>query len=140
METRINCPLTEMQTFWYRRLLLRDSSVLLSEEVGGKPAVSKQFKANADGNGGEGESEDEGEDEGEARTSDSPLAQACGSSAVAKISGGESYKRLMNLLVQLRKVCNHPYMFPEAEPGYDGTSTGEDIVEGSGKLKVSIWD
>ena len=27
-------------------------------------------------------------------------------------------------------------MFPEAEPEYDGESTGEDIVSGSGKMKV----
>jgi SNF2 family DNA or RNA helicase len=28
VETRINCPLSEFQTFWYRRLLLRDSDLL----------------------------------------------------------------------------------------------------------------
>jgi SWI/SNF-related matrix-associated actin-dependent regulator of chromatin subfamily A member 5 len=33
------------------------------------------------------------------------------------------------------QVCNHPYMFPEAEPDFDG-STAEDIVEASGKLAV----
>ena len=27
-------------------------------------------------------------------------------------------------------------MFPDAEADYDGTSTGEDIVEGSGKMQV----
>lgn len=25
--------------------------------------------------------------------------------------------RLQNILMQLRKVCNHPYLFPGAEPG-----------------------
>ena len=38
METRINCPLSEMQTFWYRRLLLRHASVLQDTEG----AVSKR--------------------------------------------------------------------------------------------------
>ena len=116
-----------MQTFWYRRLLLRDSSVLIAEETaaGGGVTDGKRDKAEADGGGDASASAGE------------TASQAGGSAAVAKTGGGESYKRLMNLLMQLRKVCNHPYMFPDAEPDYDGTSTGEDIVEGSGKLKVS---
>ena len=32
METRISCPLSEMQTFWYRRLLLKESSFLAEME------------------------------------------------------------------------------------------------------------
>ena len=28
------------------------------------------------------------------------------------------------LVMQLRKCCNHPYLFPGAEPGFDGVSTG----------------
>jgi len=31
-ETRVHCPLSLMQTFWYKRLLLRDSSLLLKLE------------------------------------------------------------------------------------------------------------
>lgn len=34
------------------------------------------------------------------------------------------------------QVCNHPYLFSfDAEPDFDGT-TGEDIVEASGKMHV----
>ncbi len=29
------------------------------------------------------------------------------------------------LIMQLRKCCNHPYLFPGAEPFFDGTTTGE---------------
>ena len=32
VETRIHCPLSSMQTFWYRRLLLKDSAMLKSLE------------------------------------------------------------------------------------------------------------
>lgn len=32
VETRIDCPLTKLQTFWYRRLLLKDARALLSLE------------------------------------------------------------------------------------------------------------
>ena len=47
----------------------------------------------------------------------------------------DQYKKLNNLLMQLRKVCNHPYQLPGAEPDFDG-STDEDIVDGSGKLAL----
>ncbi len=44
---------------------------------------------------------------------------------------------MMNLLMQLRKVCNHPYLFNlDAEPDFDGVTTDEDIVEASGKMQV----
>jgi hypothetical protein len=35
------------------------------------------------------------------------------------------------------QVCNHPYLFNiDAEPNFDGVTTGEDIVEASGKMQV----
>lgn len=33
IETRVYCPLSQMQTFWYRRLLLKDSSLLKKIEA-----------------------------------------------------------------------------------------------------------
>jgi SWI/SNF-related matrix-associated actin-dependent regulator of chromatin subfamily A member 5 len=47
----------------------------------------------------------------------------------------DTWKKLNNLLMQLRKVCNHPYQLPGAELDFDG-GTDEDIVEGSGKLAM----
>ncbi len=44
------------------------------------------------------------------------------------------WKKLQMLLMQLRKVCNHPYLFDEADP--NPQSTDESIVEASGKMKV----
>ncbi|EIJ93310.1 transcription activator [Nematocida parisii ERTm1] len=41
--------------------------------------------------------------------------------------------QLMNIVCQLRKCCNHPYLFDGAEPGPPYT-TGEHIIENSGKL------
>jgi hypothetical protein len=35
-----------------------------------------------------------------------------------------AWKKLQMLVMQLRKCCNHPYLFPGAEPGFDGVSTG----------------
>lgn len=35
------------------------------------------------------------------------------------------------------QVCNHPYLFNiDAEPDFDGETTGEDIVEASGKMQA----
>lgn len=36
----------------------------------------------------------------------------------------DTWRKLQSLLMQLRKCCNHPYLFPGAEPEFDGVSTG----------------
>lgn len=46
-------------------------------------------------------------------------------------NGDSSWKKLQSLLVQLRKVCQHPYLLPTAEPDFDGFSTGA--------LSASLW-
>lgn len=44
------------------------------------------------------------------------------------------WRKLMNLLLQLRKICNHTYLLPDVAPEpYEVT---DDIVGGSGKLMV----
>jgi SWI/SNF-related matrix-associated actin-dependent regulator of chromatin subfamily A member 5 len=43
--------------------------------------------------------------------------------------------RLLNILMQLRKCCNHPYLFDGAEPGPPYT-TDYHLVENSGKLRL----
>ncbi|KAK3256785.1 hypothetical protein CYMTET_34099, partial [Cymbomonas tetramitiformis] len=100
LETRVECPLSRLQTFWYRRLLLRDSAVLAQVEK-----------------------EEQGAVEGEA-----------GPAAVSEAAEAGGWKKLQSLFMQLRKCCNHPYLFPDAEPHVDATA--EDMVEASGKLMV----
>lgn len=51
-------------------------------------------------------------------------------------SGGER-KRLLNIAMQLRKCCNHPYLFQGAEPGPPYT-TGEHLVENAGNILSSL--
>ena len=46
---------------------------------------------------------------------------------------GDSRVRLLNILMQLRKCCNHPYLFQGAEPGPPFT-LGPHIVQSSGKM------
>jgi len=47
----------------------------------------------------------------------------------------ESKTRLLNIVMQLRKCCNHPYLFEGAEPGPPYT-TDEHLIYNSGKMLV----
>ncbi|EED17707.1 SNF2 family helicase/ATPase, putative [Talaromyces stipitatus ATCC 10500] len=47
----------------------------------------------------------------------------------------ESKTRLLNIVMQLRKCCNHPYLFEGAEPGPPYT-TDEHLIDNSGKMVV----
>ena len=47
----------------------------------------------------------------------------------------ESKTRLLNIVMQLRKCCNHPYLFDGAEPGPPYT-TDEHLVYNSGKMVI----
>lgn len=47
----------------------------------------------------------------------------------------ESKTRLLNIMMQLRKCCNHPYLFDGAEPGPPYT-TDEHLVYNAAKLQV----
>ncbi|TPX39409.1 hypothetical protein SeLEV6574_g07232 [Synchytrium endobioticum] len=49
--------------------------------------------------------------------------------------GRGSKTRLQNIVMQLRKCCNHPYLFDGAEPGPPFT-TDQHLVDNSGKLTV----
>jgi len=46
---------------------------------------------------------------------------------------GESKTRLLNIVMQLRKCCNHPYLFEGAEPGPPYT-TDEHLVNNAAKM------
>lgn len=87
-ETKIMCPLSEAQTFWYRRLLLREATALQSLE--------KNVK-------GEG--------------------------------GADNFQKLNSLLMQLRKCCNHPFLFSGTDVPEEGVPV-EELIAASGKLAV----
>lgn len=61
----------------------------------------------------------------------SVLYQSCADA----INGKGQKVRLLNILMQLRKVCNHPYLFDGAEPG-PPFEEGEHLIENCGKLMV----
>jgi SWI/SNF-related matrix-associated actin-dependent regulator of chromatin subfamily A member 5 len=47
----------------------------------------------------------------------------------------ESKTRLLNIVMQLRKCCNHPYLFEGAEPGPPYT-TDEHLINNAGKMVI----
>lgn len=47
---------------------------------------------------------------------------------------GANYKALMNLVMQLRKICSHPYLLPHAAP--EPYYLGDHVVRASGKFIV----
>ncbi len=107
LETTVFCPLSDLQKFWYKRLLTKDNdlmSVIQNSSLG-------ECK----------ESPVEGDE-----------------SAIASVNTTASiWKRLQFLLVQLRKVCNHPYLFgDDAEDAPDGEGAIEQMVAASGKLEL----
>jgi len=51
------------------------------------------------------------------------------------INGAGERSRLLNIVMQLRKCCNHPYLFQGAEPGPPFT-TDMHLVENAGKMML----
>ncbi|KAH9620261.1 hypothetical protein KSS87_018196 [Heliosperma pusillum] len=49
------------------------------------------------------------------------------------VNAGGERKRLLNIAMQLRKCCNHPYLFQGAEPG-PPFFTGDHLVTNAGKM------
>jgi hypothetical protein len=49
------------------------------------------------------------------------------------VAQGNAWRRLLNLIMQLRKVVNHPFMMPDSEPRGDGTSTLPELLDASGR-------
>ncbi|KAL6499433.1 putative helicase chr10 [Orobanche hederae] len=53
---------------------------------------------------------------------------------LALASGASNAQSLQNIVIQLRKACSHPYLFPGIEP--EPYQEGEHLVQASGKLLI----
>lgn len=126
-EVVLALPLTPMQRFWYRRLLTRLDKGLLEDLF--KGAKDKEEAALIDEREVLRAEEEQLAKVEEGLESFNP--ETMGDSWIeaktimeqsikAKTTG---WQKLMNLLMQLRKCCNHPYMLPGAapEPYFTGT-------------------
>ncbi|KIK50982.1 hypothetical protein GYMLUDRAFT_208922 [Collybiopsis luxurians FD-317 M1] len=112
VEQTIFIPLTEMQRFWYMRMITRMDSVDFREIFDEKVKLE-------DGSVQSGRNEllsllEEEEKDAE------------------KGKNVNQWKKLMNLLLQLRRICDHPYTLKQVEP--DPYYLGEHVVTASSKL------
>ncbi|KAG6853121.1 hypothetical protein C0991_006731 [Blastosporella zonata] len=121
-ELTVFIPLTETQRFWTYRLLTKLAA----------PDLHKIFA-----DGGEPIKMENGPVKVETEVVDLGRKELLSAShrenqiEGAKIEGAK-YKQMMNLLIQLRQVCDHPYLLRDAEP--EPCDIAEHIVSGSSKL------
>ncbi|EGO28787.1 hypothetical protein SERLADRAFT_434683 [Serpula lacrymans var. lacrymans S7.9] len=110
-ELTVFIPMTEAQRFWTYRLLTRMDTLDLKQIF-----ISKL--------------EDGPLDDGRREVLSHIASQ------INRSSSGEAnqWRKLMNLLMQLRKVCDHPYLLKDASPS--PYQIGEHIVASSSKLIV----
>ncbi|KAJ3209128.1 hypothetical protein HDU82_001372 [Entophlyctis luteolus] len=121
-ELIIYLPLAPMQRFWYKKLLTRLDAGLI-EEI---------FSASV--------TNDTNESAPILNHSESTDSLVSCSSDLSQMFSAKSqpsqrqndWRKLMNLLIQLRKICNHPYILPNAEP--EPFTTGEHLIDASSKL------
>ncbi|KAG8527568.1 uncharacterized protein KY384_007721 [Bacidia gigantensis] len=130
------CPLTPLQEFWYMRLLTRTDKGLLDELFkGGQNIESKDEPVTSTLEVEKSFLEPISGDQTAAPWDESKEMMK---QAVVREQQEESkspaWRKLMNLLMQLRKCCNHPYVLPNAEP--DPYTPGEHVIHASGKFVV----
>ncbi|KAL9002490.1 MAG: hypothetical protein Q9188_004571 [Gyalolechia gomerana] len=138
-EVLLYMPLTPMQKFWYTRLLTRADQGLLNElfqDARQKEAVSEERDKQEQLLEGKTIEQLEALDKtGNAAWQESKEILEKAMQQEEQDEGRKSaWRKLMNLLMQLRKVCNHPYLLPHAEP--NPYYIGEHIMHASGKFIV----
>lgn len=119
-ELKILVPLAEFQLHMYRSLLLKDFDALTSAST-------------------ELSQEDFGNDVNNDDLSDLTRSKKRADHVVASLvpvddETKSEWKRLQSLLMQLRKTCNHPYLFAGADPNPNAIDDG--IVEASNKMAL----
>lgn len=143
-EVLLFVPLTPMQKFWYTRLLTRADQGTLDDLFGSakeKEEQSIKEEANDQQLALLEKAEAAADNAAEVDTTDvwaesrmimeEALRQDQAQDGAPK---DNAWRKLMNLLMQLRKVCNHPYLLPNtAPPLYD---IGEHVKTASGKFIV----
>ncbi|KAF2871358.1 SNF2 family N-terminal domain-containing protein [Massariosphaeria phaeospora] len=130
-EVLLYVPLTPMQRFWYTRLLTRVDNALLDDlfvdgKTKEKDALQKdkledQVLAKVEGVGIEDAWEETTEIMRQAVVKEQGETENKG-----------AWQRLMNLVMQLRKCCSHPYLLPGAIP--DPYYLGDHVIRASGKF------
>lgn len=127
IEKKILCPLTPTQVFWYKRFLLRESTLLMQLE---SESAAAAVTANAKPAGKLSHSSTDNS----SHVSGPNNENSANAESTEPVVNQSRWQRLRAIYMQLRKVCNHPFLFNEADPHPEYTD--ESIIEASGKLKV----
>jgi SWI/SNF-related matrix-associated actin-dependent regulator of chromatin subfamily A member 5 len=123
LETKIECPMTNLQKEITQFLLFQERNLIAKIE---QKLQMKQYQQQQ-----LGQQLEQGKD---GTTTDPPAAPIPVPEKVT-FSNNERAS-VMGLLAHLRKAANHPFLFPGIEtPQYDGTAT-EEIVSSSGKMII----
>lgn len=138
-EVLLYTPLSPMQRFWYERLMTRADQGLLDDlfqdakqkETAAMIQDAKEQRSEQNTDLEQLASLDQRNDGMAWQESKRIVEQALDAEQQGDNRSG-SWKKLMNLLMQLRKVCNHPYLLPHAEP--NPYYVGEHIISASGKF------
>lgn len=135
-EILLYVPLTPMQRWWYTRLLTHVEDAMLDELfTDGKRkelAVLENEKRQEEALG-RFDDLATADDKEKWEESAAIMRQAINKEQSA---GGatSAWRKLMNLVMQLRKCCSHPYLLPGAQP--DPYYAGSHIIRASGKFIV----
>jgi SWI/SNF-related matrix-associated actin-dependent regulator of chromatin subfamily A member 5 len=128
-EVLLYIPLTPLQRFWYTRLLTKAGGTLLDDIFGNVKQKEQEAMIR--------EVEEDlklGQVDNDFNTQSRALIEQ----AISNESTGEkdtsAYKKLMNIVMQLRKTCITPYMIKGAAP--DPYYYGDHIMHASGKFIV----
>lgn len=133
-EVLLFVPLTPMQRFWYTRLLTKVDTLLLED-------LFKASKVKAEEDVKQTSADDQKPtlaQNGASNTGNLDVWADSKNIMVDAMQASESsdkdYRKLMNLLVQLRKACSHPYLLPGSCP--EPYVIGNHVRIASGKFIV----
>ncbi|KAF2467684.1 uncharacterized protein BDR25DRAFT_374512 [Lindgomyces ingoldianus] len=137
-EVLLYVPLTPMQRFWYTRLLTRVGDAILDElftniQRKEQDAIRKEKHEDELWNKME-ELEKQAESGEKLREWEETVAimkQALVQEQ-SDTSNRGAWQKLMNLIMQLRKCCSHPYLLPNAAP--EPYYLGDHVIRASGKF------
>lgn len=148
-EVLLYAPLTPMQRFWYMRLLTRADKGLLEDLFQGadkkEALVLRQEAQDAEQEASilknktieDLEALDTtalGADEAADWEESKEIMRQALEKEQQDDKRGTAWKKLMNLLMQLRKCCNHPYILPHAAP--EPYYLGDHVIHASAKFIV----
>ena len=138
-EIQLFVPLTPLQKYWYTRLLTGMDNNLLEDVFRNvrkkEKAVHLDDKLSSEQGQivGNPKPQNEAEPADHWRETEEIMRGQIELDNKTNCYAG-TQNSLLNLILQLRKCCNHPYLFPEATP--EPYHEGEHIIQASGKMIV----